>query len=115
MKTTLVADSLRTGTRHSDLGHQPRRESAVGWYDDRVLPRIINKVLDNKHTREMRRRVAGGLSGEVLEIGFGSGLNLPYLPSSVTRLRAVDPSGQAAKLARERIEASSTPVEIVGL
>ncbi|HWC36592.1 MAG TPA: class I SAM-dependent methyltransferase [Mycobacteriales bacterium] len=87
----------------------------MGWYEKHVLPRIINKVLDNRHTREVRQRVAGGLSGDVLEIGFGSGLNLPYLPAAVTSFRAVDPSGEAAKLARARIEAAHVPVEIVGL
>ena len=87
----------------------------MGWYEDRVLPRVINKVLDNKHTREIRRRVAGGLTGAVLEIGFGSGLNLPYLPNTVTGLKAVDPSGKAAELASGRIAQSSAPVEMIGL
>lgn len=87
----------------------------MSWYEKRVLPRIINKVLDNKHTREVRQRVAGGLSGDVLEIGFGSGLNLPHLPAAVTSFKAVDPSGEAAKLASSRIEAAHVPVEFVGL
>jgi SAM-dependent methyltransferase len=87
----------------------------VGWYEDRVLPHLINKVLDNKQTREIRRRVAAGLGGDVLEIGFGSGLNLPYLPPDVTGLKAVEPSATAAGLARSRIEASSAPVELIGL
>lgn len=87
----------------------------MGWYEDRVLPRIINKVLDNKHTREIRSRVAGNLSGDVLEIGFGSGLNLPYLSEGVTSFQAVDPSGKAAELAQGRIEASPVPVKMIGL
>lgn len=87
----------------------------MSWYEERVLPRIINKVLDNKNTRAIRQRVASDLSGDVLEIGFGSGLNLPYLPSAVTSFKAVDPSGKAAELARSRIEASNVPVELVGL
>jgi ubiquinone/menaquinone biosynthesis C-methylase UbiE len=87
----------------------------VGWYEDRVLPRIINKVLDNKHTREIRRRVAGDLSGDVLEIGFGSGLNLPYLSEGVASFQAVDPSGKAAELAQGRIAASRVPVKLIGL
>jgi len=87
----------------------------VGWYERRVLPHIINKVLDTKPVRETRQRVVAGLSGDVLEIGFGSGLNLPYLPGAVTSLKAVDPSGEAAKLAGRRIEAARVPVELIGL
>lgn len=87
----------------------------MGWYEERVLPRIINKVLDNRQTRKVRSRVASGLTGEVLEIGFGSGLNLPYLPATVTRVSGVDPSGKAAELAAARIKATEVPVELVGL
>jgi len=87
----------------------------MGFYDERVLPHVINVVMNNKHTREIRRRVCADLSGEVLEIGFGTGHNLPYLPATVTRLHAVEPSGVGVKLARERIDASSTPVDVVGL
>lgn len=87
----------------------------MGLYEDRVLPRIIQFALDNKHTREVRRRVAGEVSGDVLEIGFGSGLNLPYLTDAVTSFKAVDPSGGAAKLAAKRIEAAPVEVELIGL
>ena len=87
----------------------------MSWYEERILPRLINKVLDTTHTREIRKRVVAGLSGDVLEIGFGSGLNLPYLPDAVTSVKAVDPSGRALRLAAERIAQTSVPVEMVGL
>jgi ubiquinone/menaquinone biosynthesis C-methylase UbiE len=87
----------------------------MGFYEDRVLPRIIVLALDNKHTREVRSRVAAGVSGDVLEIGFGSGLNLPHLPDTVTSFKAVDPSGAAAKLGAKRIAESKVPVDFIGL
>ena len=87
----------------------------MGFYDDRVLPHLINVVMNNKQTREIRQRLCADLSGEVLEIGFGTGHNLPYLPATVTKLLAVEPSGLGVRLASERIEASPVPVDVVGL
>ena len=87
----------------------------MGFYDDRVLPHIINVVMNTKQTRAIRARVCADLKGEILEIGFGTGHNLPFIPASVTRLLAVEPSGRSVELARERIEASPVGVEVVGL
>ena len=87
----------------------------MGFYGDRVLPHIINVVMNNEQTRQIRHRVCSGLHGEVVEIGFGTGHNLPFLPAEVTRLRAVEPSQRSIALAQERIAASEVPVEIVGL
>lgn len=87
----------------------------MGFYDDRVLPHVINAVMNTKQTRAIRRRLCADLAGDVVEIGFGTGHNLPYLPTTVTRLHAVEPSGLGVKLARERIAATSVPVEVVGL
>ena len=87
----------------------------MGFYNDRVLPHIINAVMDTKQTRLTRERVCAGLTGDVLEIGFGTGHNLPYLPPAVTRLLAVEPSGKGVDLARERIAAANVDVEVVGL
>jgi ubiquinone/menaquinone biosynthesis C-methylase UbiE len=87
----------------------------MGFYGDRVLPHIINVVMDNKHLREVRGRVCAGLKGEVVEIGFGTGHNLPFLPPEVTSLRAVEPAGVGVRLAAKRIAASPVPVEVVGL
>jgi ubiquinone/menaquinone biosynthesis C-methylase UbiE len=80
-------------------------------YADHVLPRIIDFACSRGSIAAVRERVARGLHGEVVEIGFGSGLNIPYLPLAVTKLHAVDPSGTGKKLARARIVAS--PISIV--
>ena len=87
----------------------------MGIYSDRVLPHVINVVMNTKQMRTIRTRVCSDLKGEVLEIGFGTGHNLPFIPASVTRLLAVEPSGRSVELARERIEASPINVEVIGL
>ena len=87
----------------------------MGLYRDQVLPRFTNVLLDSKDYGRVRDRVASRLSGEVLEVGFGSGLNVPYYPASVRRVRAVDPAAVGRKLAAKRVAASAVPVEYVGL
>lgn len=87
----------------------------MGFYDDQVLPRIINVVLATQEFKQIRERVAAGLSGEILEVGFGSGLNVPLYPAGVRRVLAVDPATAGRKLAAKRMAASAVPVEFVGL
>ena len=87
----------------------------MGFYEDQVLPRFINIALGGREFARIRARVASGLSGEVLEIGFGSGLNVPHYPPAVTRVQAVDPATVGAKIASKRVAASPTPVEYIGL
>lgn len=87
----------------------------MGVYDDQVLPRLMDKVMDNPAMRKGRAKATAGLRGEVLEIGFGSGLNVPHYPDTVTRVAGVEPSTVATGLARPRIARSTIPVEIVGL
>lgn len=66
----------------------------MGLYGDRILPRIIDVACaSGPNNEQLRSRVCGDLSGEVVEIGFGSGLNAPHHPSAVTRVAAVEPSG----------------------
>jgi len=87
----------------------------VGFYRDRVFPRLMNVACNTKETRRIRARVCEPLAGAVLEIGFGTGHNLPYLPPSVTRLLAVDPLRRGRDLASERLEDTHVVVDFVGL
>jgi ubiquinone/menaquinone biosynthesis C-methylase UbiE len=87
----------------------------MGVYGEQVLPRMIDFACNLKSTKPQRRRVCEGLSGEVVEIGFGSGLNVPYYPAAVTRVAAVEPADVGWKLARKRLDASTVPVQRSGL
>jgi SAM-dependent methyltransferase len=87
----------------------------MSFYGEHVLPRIINVVCGLKASVPLRQRVCEGLEGEVVEIGFGSGLNVPFYPESVSRVAAVEPAGVGWKLAAKRLQASSVPVERSGL
>ena len=85
------------------------------WYDTRIVPWIVDKACGARDLDRSRRRVCAGLRGEVVEIGFGSGLNLPHLPDAVTHLHAVDPERAGQRLGAERIATSRVPVSFVGL
>jgi ubiquinone/menaquinone biosynthesis C-methylase UbiE len=87
----------------------------MGIYRERVLPRIINVACGVKANEPIRRRVCEGLSGEVVEIGFGSGLNVPFYPAAITKVTAVEPADMAWKLADKRLMSTTVPVQRSGL
>ncbi len=87
----------------------------MSWYGERVLPRIIDRTCGFKALQPHRERVCAGLHGRVLELGFGSGLNVPFYPDAVTSVAAVEPADLGWELAAERIAASSVPIERIGL
>jgi SAM-dependent methyltransferase len=87
----------------------------MGFYERRVLPRILNTAGGMKALEPLRRRVCEGLTGNVVEIGFGSGLNVPFYPAGVTRVGAVEPSDLGWQLAGQRLKAASVPVQRSGL
>lgn len=95
--------------------HQPIHNSGMGIYERSVLPRIIDKLLSSDELSRLRQEVCRGLSGTVLEIGFGSGLNVPHLPSTVDRLIAIDPATVGRQLAAARIERRGVHVDYLGL
>jgi ubiquinone/menaquinone biosynthesis C-methylase UbiE len=87
----------------------------MGVYRDQVLPRLTELVMRRQEFVAIRVRVASELDGDVLEVGFGSGLNVPHYPPAITRVLAVDPATAGRKLAAKRVAASRVPVEYVGL
>ena len=87
----------------------------MSWYEEHIVPRCVELACGQRQLAKPRARVAQGLSGTVLELGFGSGLNLPFYPSGVTHILAVDPSALGRRLARKRLAASAIPVEWRGL
>ena len=87
----------------------------MGIYGEQVLPRMINAACGLKAVAPHRERVCAGLAGEVVEIGFGSGLNVPFYPAEVRRVAAVEPNDVAWRLAGERVAASGVTIERSGL
>jgi len=88
---------------------------ALGIYNDRVLPRILNASCGSSRLDPLRRRVCASLTGEVIEIGFGSGLNTPFYPADIARVAAVEPSDLSWRLAGERLRTTKVPVLRSGL
>ena len=86
----------------------------MGLYRDHLRPRLHNLALGTPAAREIRTRICAGLVGDVLEIGYGSGLNQPHLPSTVAGVWAVEPSTTALRLGAARRTASSIPVVVAG-
>jgi ubiquinone/menaquinone biosynthesis C-methylase UbiE len=87
----------------------------MGIYGEQILPRIIDVACNMKAAAPQRRRVCEGLAGEVVEIGFGSGLNVPFYPAAVTRVAAVEPADVGWELARKRLTTTTVPVQRSGL
>jgi ubiquinone/menaquinone biosynthesis C-methylase UbiE len=87
----------------------------VGFYDDQILPRWLSVVMGTKELAAVRARRMEGVQGTVLEVGFGSGLNLPHYGANITKLYALDPSKVGLGLAKKRRDRVSFPVEMLPL
>ncbi|HWD08968.1 MAG TPA: class I SAM-dependent methyltransferase [Actinomycetota bacterium] len=87
----------------------------MGFYRNRLLPRLQDLAMSRGDLRAVRARVCQGLHGDVVEIGFGTGINADFYPPEVAKLIAIEPSALCMRLAGPRIARTSTPVELAGL
>jgi ubiquinone/menaquinone biosynthesis C-methylase UbiE len=88
----------------------------TGWWVRRVVPHLVDRFANmSTDVQAMRRQVCEPLTGEIAEVGFGTGHNLPYLPPAVTKVHAVDPSEVSQRLARKRLDDSPVEVTFDGL
>src|SRR5262245_43564585 len=79
----------------------------MGLYERRVLPILLDKMMTGAETERLRRDTLAPARGRVLEIGFGTGLNVPHYPPAVTHLVGVDPNPGMEKIARQRLGVAS--------
>jgi ubiquinone/menaquinone biosynthesis C-methylase UbiE len=86
------------------------------FYEDRVLPHLIDLACSTKPARKQREKIVHLAEGDVLEIGFGSGLNLPYFDrDKVRKIFGLEPSEGMRRKAQPNVEASGLDVEFIDL
>jgi ubiquinone/menaquinone biosynthesis C-methylase UbiE len=84
----------------------------VGFYSRHIFPFILDLTMDRKDIAARRRELLRDVGGRVLEIGIGSGLNLPCYPPSVKDITAVDINPAMGKRASKRMKASGVRVDL---
>jgi protein-L-isoaspartate O-methyltransferase len=82
----------------------------MSWYQRWIVPRLIDLAMRNHRLDAYRQRTIGAATGSVLEIGVGSGQNLPLYGSSVDRVYAIDPALELLRLAKNKIAVALIPV-----
>jgi ubiquinone/menaquinone biosynthesis C-methylase UbiE len=85
----------------------------MGFYSDIVLPRLCDLAMRNKQLLPFRERVIGAAEGRVLEIGVGSGMNLPFYRPPVREVLALEPAPRLVTMARRASRATSMPISFI--
>ena len=83
----------------------------MGLYSNLILPYCIDFSMSGDNLQEYRQQLLADVSGEILEIGFGTGLNLPHYPKNVVRITTIEPNPGMQRLARSRIKQSRITVD----
>lgn len=84
-------------------------------WDEQVVPRLTDVSLRGHEIGELREKTCTGLAGRVLEVGFGSGLNIRWYPDEVSSVTAIEPSDVGWTISERRRSRSRVPVERAGL
>jgi ubiquinone/menaquinone biosynthesis C-methylase UbiE len=84
----------------------------MGFYQERILPHLIQMSMKQEHFEPYRRRAVGSARGRILEIGVGSGLNLPLYQSGA-HVVGLDPSAKLLSMAREVASDRATTIELI--
>lgn len=88
----------------------------MSFYAERVLPHLIDLACSTRPQQKQREKVVHLAEGDVLEIGFGSGLNLPYYDSGkVRKIFGLEPSAGMRRKAQPMVESSDIEVEFIDL
>jgi ubiquinone/menaquinone biosynthesis C-methylase UbiE len=85
----------------------------MGFYRDRILPFVIDMAMRQRNLAPYRSRVVPAAEGRVLEIGVGSGRNLPFYSQTAERVIGLDPSPKLLSMARQVARSPLVPVEFV--
>ena len=85
----------------------------MGFYNDFILPRVIDLAMRNKQLRPFRERVIGAAEGRVLEIGVGSGRNLSFYRAAAREILALEPAPRLVAMARNVSRATTKPVTLI--
>ena len=83
----------------------------MNFYSQVIFPRLLDWSLSDPEFSQYRQEVLAEVSGDVLEIGFGTGLNLPHYPEAVQKLTTIDANAGMNGLAHKRIHASNITVD----
>jgi ubiquinone/menaquinone biosynthesis C-methylase UbiE len=85
----------------------------MGFYQDQIVPLLINWSMRQKNLAACRSRIIPAAEGRVLEIGIGSGFNLPYYSPNVAHVIGLEPSPKLLAMARRVERIASRPVEFI--
>jgi ubiquinone/menaquinone biosynthesis C-methylase UbiE len=84
----------------------------MGLYATQIFPRLMDWVMEGEEFRRLRTELLAPVHGEVLELGIGTGLNLPHYPKTITWFHAVDPANLLPKIVTVRSASQSFPIRI---
>src|SRR5687767_3051045 len=116
MAGDIAGSCRRSGrARQSAKPHVAYTAAAMGFYSRYLFPHVLEYAMRRDPIERQRPLALAGVRGEVLEIGFGTGLNLPHYPPGVVRVVALEPNVGVRRRARDRIEASPIAVELLGV